>query len=301
MKIYNKDSEIPKKKSVVALGTFDGFHRAHRRLFKKAKGYAIAHGLAWGALLFVQSPKEVLQHQKNELLTTTEEKLALLHRVDFVYLQEFDREFMELSCREFVLFLKERLNAAAVCAGFNYRFGYKAQGDAALLKELCAEQGIEVIILERQTDCGQQISSTAVRDYIRVGRVDEAKRLLGRSFSITGKVVRGFQNGQKMGFPTANVEYEPHRMIPKRGVYAGITVVDGEQYLSVINVGTNPTFDGKQVTVETHILDFDRDIYDQTITVKFRTFLREDQKFSNIDQLTRQIQRDVEAARKLQH
>ena len=297
MKLYRDETAVPEGKRVLALGTFDGLHRAHRKIIDSAKSYARENGMEYGVFIFDKSPKEVMNQRKPEYLITFEEKLELLSDCDFIYVKRFDEAFWNLSCEAFIQFLKKRLGAAALFAGFNYRFGRGAAGDAAALKALAAAYGMKAFIISEQLHNGKRISSSAIRAYIRNGNVEGAAELLGRAFSVRGMVVKGFQNGRKMGFPTANVDYQNTCLIPKNGVYAGITVVDGREYKSVVNVGANPTFNARKITLETHILDFDQDIYDKIITVKFQKHIRDDQKFSSMEQLARQIQQDVRTAK----
>lgn len=281
--------------SVVALGDFDGLHIAHMTIIRSGINYARDRGLKSGILLFEENTKGV------RLITPNEAKLELLEREkpDFVYLRKFTKDFMKLSPREFVELLIKNLDIKAVCVGYDYSFGYRAEGNVELLKKFGAEYGFEVLVTGAMSMDGQIISSTYIRQLIEKGSIEEANRFLGRRFCVEGEVLSGLRNGRKMGIPTANVDYDPKMALPKNGVYAGITYVDGRRLKCVINVGNNPTFNAEKITIESHILDFNEDIYGKYIRVSFARRLRDDVKFSSIDELKAQIGRDIEKVRKM--
>lgn len=281
--------------TVVALGNFDGLHVAHMTIIRNGIEYAKEHNLKSGVLLFDVNTKGVTQG-KIELITPNEAKLELLEREkpDFVFMRAFDREFMQKSPEEFAKYLVDKLKVRAVCVGYDYRFGHKAMGDVHMLKEFGARYGFDVFVTDVIKIDGRIVSSTYIRQVVKNGDMEEAERFLGRRYCIEGNVVRGFQNGTKIGIPTANVEYDPNMALPKEGVYAGITYVDGRRLKSVINVGKNLTFDAKSLTIESHILDFNEDIYDKYIRVSFAKRLRDVVKFSGIEELVGQIKKDIE-------
>lgn len=300
MQIIRPTGSVPFQKTAVALGNFDGLHVAHMAIIKKCHSYAREHDLKCGVLLFNEHTRRITDNQRVPLITSETEKLALLSNedMDFVYMLDFDREFMQLTPEQFVKRLIDMLHCAAVCVGYDYRFGYKASGDARMLKALCKKHGIEAIITDEIDIDGEAVKSTAIRNYIREGSVRHAAAMLGRPFAIDGKVVKGLQNGRRMGFPTANVSYSQNMLIPRNGVYAGYTYVKGKRYKSVINVGKNPTFDADKITIESHILDFKDDIYNEQIRVEFIERLRGDKKFESVDALVSQIKRDAQTAGK---
>lgn len=280
--------------SVVALGNFDGLHIAHMMIIKNGIEYAKKNGLRSGVLLFEESTKK-LTDGGVELITPIETKLELLERenADFVFMEKFDEEFMKMTPEEFVLYLVNKLNIKAVCVGYDYSFGYKAQGNVALLKELGKRYGFEVLVTDAIKIDGELVSSTYIRQLIKDGEMEKAERFLGRKFCVEGVVVKGFQNGRKMGIPTANVEYDINMALPKEGVYAGITYVNGRRLKSVINVGKNLTFGAEKITVESHILDFNEDIYGEYIRVSFAKRLRGVIKFDGVEELKNQIHKDM--------
>ncbi len=280
--------------TVAALGNFDGLHVAHMTIIRNAIRYASENNLKSGVLLFDENTKGVTQGGI-ELITPNEAKLELLERekLDFVFMEKFDADFMRKTPEEFVRYLIDKLKIKAVCVGYDYSFGYKAEGDVKLLKHFGEKYGFEVFVTDAISVDGILVASTYIRQLIKSGEMEQAEKFLGRRYCIEGRVVRGFQNGTKMGIPTANVDYDANMALPKEGVYAGITYVDGKRLKSVINVGKNLTFEAKKLTVESHILNFNEDIYDTYIRVSFAKRLRDVVKFSGVDSLINQIRADI--------
>lgn len=287
--------------TVVALGNFDGLHVAHMTIIRNGIQYAKEHGLKSGVLLFDENTKGITQG-KIELITPNEAKLELLERekTDFVFMEKFDKEFMKKSPEEFVLYLVNNLHVKAVCVGYDYSFGFKAQGDVEMLRKFGEKYGFKVFVTDVIKIGGRIVASTYIRQVIKSGDMEEAERFLGRRYCIEGNVVEGEQNGRKMGIPTANVDYDINMALPKAGVYAGITYVNGRRLKSVINVGNNPTFGAEKLTVESHILDFDEDIYGEYIRVSFAKRLRGDIKFDSMEELKNQIQHDIEVTSEME-
>lgn len=300
MQIISQPDIVPFSGTVVALGNFDGLHIAHMAIIKKCHDYARTHDLKCGVLLFNEHTKHTINNISVPVITTEGQKLELLSGadMDFVYMRDFDKDFMRLTPEQFVRSLIDILHCEAVCVGYDYRFGHKASGDAALLKELCEKSGIAAIVTD-EIDCnGAAVKSTAIRELIKKGSVESAEQMLGRPFAIDGMVVKGKQNGRKLGFPTANVSYDSNTLLPHSGVYAGYTYVRGNKYKSVINVGNNPTFNADKITIESHILGFNEDIYNELVRVEFIRRLRKDKKFDSPDELKKQIKCDAEIAGK---
>lgn len=266
--------------SAICLGNFDGVHLGHRALFDAAKKYE-----KWGVLLFDRNTKG------STLLTTQSEKIKIISELgaDFAVIVEFSERFSHKSPKEFVEFLKDTLNAGIVVAGYDYRFGYKAEGDKNELLHLCEECKIGAEIIDSVTVLGEAVKSTRIRDAVKCGNMHLAHKLLGYKYFVSGKVVKGFKNGTKMGFPTANVEYLEEKLLPPDGVYRGS--VSG--YDAVINVGKNPTFDAEKRTVEAHLIDYSGDLYDKEIKVEFIEKIRDDIKFKSVDELINQIENDI--------
>lgn len=266
--------------TAICLGDFDGLHMGHRALFNAAKKYG-----KWGVLLFDRNIKG------NFLLTPQTEKLQMLDLIgsDYAVIVEFSEKFSARTPREFVEFLKNILHVDTVIAGYDYRFGHKASGDTDELIRLCGEVGIGTEIVEPVTLDNEPVKSTKIRSLISSGDVDSANRLLGYNYSISGKVIKGLQNGRKMGFPTANIQYNHEKLLPCDGVYFG--KVNG--FDAVINIGKNPTFDAEERTIEAHLIDFKGNLYDQRLTVFFYEKIRDDIKFNNMNELVKQIESDI--------
>lgn len=298
MEIIYENAVVPYDGTAVVLGDFDGLHTAHTAIIKNGTEYAKRHGLKSGVMLFEENTKSVLEHTNIELITENEEKIRLLDDMglDFAYMVRFDHAFMRKTPEEFIRYLSDTLRAKAVFVGYDYKFGHMAAGNADTLSKLSEKYGLEAVILPEMKISGKTVSSTYIRSLIKDGRMEEAAEFLGREFSVSGKVEKGLQNGRKMGFPTANVAYSPKIVLPHTGVYAGFTYVRGKRYRSVINVGNNPTFGAEHITIESHILGFDSDIYNEYVRVSFVKRIRGDIKFKNMEELKEQIKKDVKTS-----
>lgn len=294
--LYKSGDKVKSNNNTVALGTFDGLHRAHMELINVARGEAMKTGTACGVMLFDIIPAKAFGRDV-KMLMTNDEKIKLLG-VDFIYNEIFNKNFYSMQPAEFVKYLKNILKADCVCVGYNYRFGKNAGGDAALLEKLCRPYGIKVIVVPEINYEGKPVSSTRIRECLKTGDVMTANALLNRPYTVSGTIVKGLQNGRKIGTPTANIHYCDAKLLPAQGVYAGYVYLDNIKYKSVINIGNNPTFNGDKVTMECHILDFDGNIYDKSAVVEFSFRIREEIKFDNIDRLKEQISRDIEVCKR---
>lgn len=283
-------------KTVVALGNFDGLHRAHMTIIGNCVAEAKARGVKSAVLLFFEHPQNIIAPKSVKLILDSYNKTKILEDagIENVYIHHFDRDFMMLSPEEFIEFLISIANPVALCVGYDYRFGYRAEGDTETLKELCHQRGIDVIVTDEVKEGDVPVKSTAIRQFLKNGEIEKANAMLGRNFTLRGEVREGLQNGRKIGFPTANVGVGENIVLPLDGVYMGYTNVEGKKYKSLINVGNNPTVNGKEVTVESHILDFNGDIYGKVIEVEFCRRLRGEIKFESLEALKKQIQRDLE-------
>ena len=293
---------------VVTVGVFDGVHRGHQRDVSRAKAVASRMGLPVVTVTFDPHPDEIVRPGSHPpLLCTVRRRCELLAGlgVDAVFVIPFSYEFSQLGPDEFVrAVLVDRLHAAHVVVGEDFRFGHKARGDVALLAELGDKYDFTAEGVPLLAEGGETISSTAIRDLLSAGDVVAAARDLGRPHRVEGVVVRGHQRGRALGFPTANLEMLPHTAIPADGVYSGWLVsldADGpeqERWPAAISVGTNPQFDGRERTVEAHALDRDDlDLYGRHMAVDFVTRIRGQARFGSVDELIGQMHRDVDAAR----
>jgi riboflavin kinase/FMN adenylyltransferase len=297
-------------RSVVTIGEFDGVHRGHQRIVARAIELAGHRGLPVVVVTFDPHPDEVIRPGSHPpLLSTARRRSELLAGlgVAAVCVLPFTLEFSQLKPDEFVrAVLVDRLHAAAVVVGENFRFGHKAAGDVALLAELGDKYDYSAEGVPLLTEDGVTISSTEIRGMLSAGDVRGAAHDLGRPHRVEGVVVRGHQRGRALGFPTANLEPPPHTAIPADGVYAGwLTSLDPdglavERWPAAISVGTNPTFDGRERTVEAYALDRDDlDLYGAHVAVDFVARLRETLKFGSVDELVAQMRRDVAEVRPL--
>ena len=293
---------------VVTVGVFDGVHRGHQRDVGRAKAAAERMGLPAVTVTFDPHPDEVVRPGSHPpLLCSVRRRCELLAGlgVDAVCVIPFSYEFSQLGPDEFVrAVLVDRLHAAHVVVGEDFRFGHKARGDVALLAELGDKYDFTAEGVPLLTEGGVTISSTAIRDLLSAGDVAAAARELGRPHRVEGVVVRGHQRGRALGFPTANLEMLPHTAVPADGVYSGWLVsldADGaeqERWPAAISVGTNPTFDGRERTVEAYALDRDDlDLYGRHMAADFVTRIRGQARFDSVDKLVEQMHRDVDAAR----
>ena len=286
--------------SAVALGTFDGVHLAHRAILGAAVSRARAADLTALACTFDPHPTEVLAPERAPLpITTLDERLALIAEtgIDATVVIGFTREVANIEPEAFVKeALVERLRAREIVVGFNHRFGRGARGDTRLLRDLGAQLGFVVHVIEPLTVDGVPVSSTEIRGALQRGDLAQAARFLGRPYSIAGQVTQGAGRGRTLGFPTANVAPERPVLVPP-GVYACRAELAGRTVPAAVNIGVRPTFGETNLAVEAHLLDFSGDIYGQSIRLLFVSRLREERKFPSVDALREQIARDVEMAR----
>ena len=286
---------------VVTVGVFDGVHRGHQEMIQHALQRARQAMLPLVLITFDPHPSEVVRPGSHPpVLTPVRRKADLVEwlGVDAFLVLPFTTELSRMPPDEFVhVVLVERLHAAAVVVGENFRFGYKASGDLELLRTLGTRFGFSTEGVGLLRDDDVTLSSTFVRSSIDAGDVSEAEQALGRPHRIDGIVVRGEGRGRQLGYPTANVHSDRHIAIPADGIYAGWAVLRNKRLPAAISVGTNPTFEGRQRTVEAFILDFDEDIYGVELGVEFVERLRGMEKFDSVDDLIVQMGLDVENTR----
>ena len=291
------------KKRVIALGFFDGVHLGHQALLRRAVERAEQMDLSSAVFTFDRSPKEFVTGVKVPLLTTNEERSATIKRlfpVETVIVEPFDEQMMTMPWVDFVLMLAQKYHAGWLVAGHDFRFGHKNAGTPALLCKKAAQLGMGCDIIPAVTLDGETVSSTLIRTLLREGEVERACELMGHPYTITGQVLHGKGLGRTIGAPTLNVVPEDGLLIPAYGVYAARVSVAGRQYEAVTNVGVRPTVDENGgVTVESHLLDVNEQLYGRECRVEFLKLLRPEQKFADLAQLQMQIARDVAAAREV--
>jgi riboflavin kinase / FMN adenylyltransferase len=286
------------KPTAIALGNFDGVHSGHQQAIELLLAHVgILHSTV---VTFDPHPQQFFSGQPRQLLTTLPEKARCLESlgVEQLVLLPFNEYLVHLTPTEFVTkILHQELAAQQIVIGADFRFGYQRAGNAEMLQNLAAAYGIETHILTLKFDQEQRIGSSRVRAALLAGDLLEVDRLLGRSYSISGVVVPGQQLGRTLGFPTANIDYPPIKFLPRLGVYC--VRVDAEQHQqlqAVMNIGKRPTVNGQSTLLEVHVLNWSGDLYGQQLTIYLDKFLRPEQKFAGLPELTKQIQADCVAA-----
>lgn len=290
--------------SAVTIGVFDGVHRGHQALVAETVRDAAATGATPVAVTFEPNPVAVLRPgAAPPTLMTLDRRLALLSElgVAAVLVLPFTEERAAQSAEDFVAeVVVGALRASTVIVGEGFRFGARARGDVALLRELGQRSGFRVDGVGLTGEGDTVWSSSWVRERVLAGEVDRAAQALGRPYRLEGTVVKGFQRGRTIGYPTANLESGLTVAIPADGVYAGWLGWRVDRLPAAISVGTNPTFDGEQVTVETYVLDRDDlELYDEHVAIEFLARLRDTQRFDGVEDLVAQVARDVDRAREL--
>jgi riboflavin kinase / FMN adenylyltransferase len=287
---------------VVALGNFDGVHLGHQAVLERAAEEARKLGGSVVAATFWPHPRSVIGNgEPPGLLTSMEMRREALLRYGAEEVREvrFDRELSKKSPEEFVRdVLVGEMGAGAVVVGENFRFGHRAAGDFGYLRRLMREFGGEAYAVEVRGSRGE-ISSTRIRTLLTEGEVSDAARLLGRPYAVRGVVVVGDRRGRTIGFPTANVRPDEEVIVPARGVYACRVRVGDDTYAACTNVGVAPTFERGESRIEAYLLDFEGDLYGETVDVTFLERIRGERRFSGVDELKDQIGRDVEEARRI--
>jgi riboflavin kinase/FMN adenylyltransferase len=299
------------KNTVITIGNFDGVHLGHRKIIEMTLSHARQRGGEAIAYTFRPHPQVALRPGANiQLLSTYDEKIELLEALglDEVVEEPFSREFSTIEPdRFFSDIILRKLNASEIIVGYDFAFGKGRAGHLEALEAFCKDSGVKLTVVPPLRippgNAGEIVSSSRIRQHLSDGKIEEASRLLGRSFSYKGVVIKGEQRGRKLGFPTANLKLDDKLVLPN-GVYATWAKVSGEAklYPSVTNVGVRPTFDGQGHLVETHLLDTTIDLYGRTLEVLFVKKLREERKFSGPDFMTAlktQITLDADQARSL--
>ncbi len=275
---------------------FDGVHFGHQSIINQLNTVAKNKNLESAILTFWPHPRIIFNPEDDlKLLNTIEEKTYFLekHGIQHLFLQEFNEEFRNLTGEEFVKqILVDKLNVKYLIIGHDHTFGKNKSGDFALLKKMAPELGFEVHQVEAVNFHEKNISSTQIRNALSAGNVIEANEMLGYLYSVSGKVIHGKKIGRTIGYPTANMEVNPIKILPKKGAYIVDVFVKNQHLKGMLSIGTNPTVDGKNLTVEVYILDFNEEIYGEEISVNFREFLHDEIKFESLDKLIERLDED---------
>ncbi len=293
---YLRESALTDKGVCASLGLFDGVHIGHRAIISAANEYADKNNLTSAVITFAQPPCVIPGKSGQGALTTLEQRMELYRQLgtSVCFTLNFE-EIMNLTPEEFVRdILVEKLNVRTVFCGFNYRFGKGAAGDTAELKRLCGEHGTSVYVVQPVRSGAEVVSSARIRALINAGDVKAANELLCRPFEVKLPVCEGRHNGRKVGIPTINQIPPKSFVSPRHGVYASYTIIDGARHRSVTNVGVRPTVGGESENYETNILDgYSGELYGQTVRVQLIDFVRDERRFSSLEQLSEQIRRDI--------
>lgn len=285
----------------ISIGVFDGVHRGHEKLVRHLLEQGAARNLTGGIVTFHPSPITVLRPEISlSYLESLEQRVELLGQlgVEFVSVLQFTSEVAQVSARDFVRLLVEEANMRLLVVGEDFALGRGREGTADRLREFGVELGFEVVTVPLLAASDDHISSTRVRAALAAGEMEEVAELLGRSYTLRGPVVHGDERGRAIGVPTLNIGVSPDRALPPNGVYiTRATLADGRQFEACTNIGMQPTFDGTRWQVETHLLDFEGDLYDAVVSIELLQRLRDEQKFDGVDALLAQIHDDFDQTR----
>jgi riboflavin kinase/FMN adenylyltransferase len=287
------------EKTIFALGFFDGVHLGHQALLKACRELAKQLNCKAGVVTFVGHPDELVTGQKTMLINTYQDRRRLLkgYGMETVVELTFDETLMKLPWQDFYQKLRTEYHAAGLVCGEDFRFGFRGQGNAALLKQICAADGIPCAVIPQQTLEGIAVSSTHIRSLLQRGNIEEAEKFLGHRHSFTGTVVKGQQLGRKLGTPTANLSLPAELLSLPFGVYICRAKGAGIDCPAVTNIGIRPTVSGENVTIEPWLLDYEGDLYGQELTLEFCRYLRPERKFPSLAELQEEILKNGEQTR----
>ena len=287
------------EKYIFALGFFDGVHLGHQALLRECRELAQSLACETAAITFDQHPRTLFSDRAPALLSTLRDRQWLLRQygMSHVHCLPVTSDVMATPWADFLEHLLAQGAVGFVC-GDDFHFGHRGAGNAENLRRFCAQRNLPCVIVPEQTLNGQRISSTRIRALMEGGEMEAATQFLGHPHILTGAVIHGQQLGRRMGVPTANLLIPPNLVVPKFGVYACRTVIDGSVSCAVANVGTRPTVGGSGITVEPWILDFDGDLYGREIRLEFYRFLRPERNFESLAALQQQIHADAAETRR---
>lgn len=284
-----------KKENFIALGSFDGLHKGHLSLINKVRELANENRGKSIVFTFKNHPRKFINKEsKLNLLMINNEKIEILQNagIDILAFKTFDKEVMTMNPEIFIEKICSDYNIKGIVVGFNFKFGYKNSGDIELLQRLKEKYNFQLYVMEPYIYEEEVVSSTRIRECILNGEVDKAFNMLSRPYSLEGEVIHGRKIGRTIGFPTANLKIEKEKVLPKIGVYYTNVKVNNKIYKGITSVGNNPTVNGKELTIETYIIDFNENIYEQSIRVYFIEKIRDEIKFNGLEQLVTQLNKD---------
>ena len=304
MKIFNNINITNNyKRSAIAIGNFDGIHKGHQKIFKQTKKIAKKNKIKFGILTFSPLPVMFFNKKvKNYRLLSQDQKLEILkkNKVDFIINVKFNKKFSKIIAEEFIKkIIYKKINPKLLAVSNNFKFGRNRKGNVSLLKKFAKKCDYHLLIIKPFKHSGKIVSSTKIREYLKNGHIHLANKLLSRTWSIEGEVAKGKKIGRRLGYRTCNIKVRNY-ILPKVGIYA-VKVLIGNKFFfygAVAYLGSRPTFDGKQIFLETNIFGVKKNLYKKKLRVYFLKFLRRDQKFKNSQQLIRQMNKDVIFAKK---
>lgn len=305
MKIYRQIEDInePFSRACVTIGNFDGVHLGHQLLFTEVARKAREKQGVSVAVTFEPHPLQVLRPGGIKLISSCEQKIELIEMagIDVLVIVPFTKEFATTTAESFVDdILVGRIGMTELVVGYDYAFGKGRRGNISFLKKQGEAKGFPVTVVNARYEGSTLVSSTEIRRLVAEGRMHEARELLGRNYQIRGEVQVGKQRGGKeIGFPTANLKFADEDLVPRYGVYVSQVICDGKCYGGILNIGCNPTFGEQVLVAETHIFDFNQDIYGKPIKVNLLEFLRNERKFDGVKELAAQISKDVIRAKQI--
>ena len=302
MKIYkNLNLNLKHCNGVIAIGNFDGLHLGHQKVINEGKRKAKKNKLPFGVMTFEPVPvmffnKKTTNHRINSLV---QKKICLKKlKLDFLIIIKFNKKFSSQSPEQFIKkIIFKRTKCKYLYVSKNFKFGFKRKGNISTLKKFEKKYNFKIIVTQPFKKNNKTISSTFIRKKIRLGKIEEANKLLGRNWCVIGKVIKGQKRGRKIGFPTCNLKLNDY-VVPKRGVYA-VKVKSNSFYKNgIANVGYRPTFKGQKLLLETNIFGINKNLYNKVINVNFKKFIRSEKKFKNFKHLKKQIKIDINRAKK---
>ncbi|KKY02583.1 riboflavin biosynthesis protein RibC [Paraclostridium benzoelyticum] len=294
--IKSLDEVINVENTVVTIGNFDGIHKGHIKLIKEAVKEAKMKNYKSVVFTFENHPMRYFRADSIKHIITNEEKIKIFKGlgVDIVFMIPFDEYMTKISATDFVkTILHEKLKCKMVIVGHDFTFARNKEGNASLLESLGENYNMKVKVIEPIKIKGRRVSSSYIRNLINDGNVSEIKDFLGRNYFLEGEVIHARKIGRTIGFPTANLKAEDKLIVPKNGIYAVKVYIKNKVYYGATNIGYNPTVNGKSLSIETNIIDFDEEIYGEIIKVEFLDRIRDEKKFNSLDELKSQLRKDV--------
>ena len=300
MQCLSFDGKLELNNTIVTVGKFDGLHKGHEKLLDIMKENA--NGRQKVVLTFEREPKAFLNDLGNKTIVTEREKKLLLdeQEIDVYIKMPLTKEFLGLTPKQFIRqILVDRMGATTIVCGTDFRFGTKASGDVDYLRSHQDQFGYTLKVVEKEQYHNEDISSSAIREKITQGKMAEVCEMLNHPYCIIGTVEQGKHLGRTMGLPTANIIPEKTKLLPPFGVYRTMVLIAGKRYHAISNIGVNPTVEhGSQIKVESHILDYQESIYGQVVQVLFYEFIRPEQDFGSVEELSEQIRKDIAFCKK---